>query len=135
LLLLPLLCACHKEGPWVCNQIPSKAPSSKWTCVSADPTYTLSFELLRTSEGTKGYLIAHSTPIPPTSSPLPIRYTIDEKESKTEGYLLQGGQKILLSDILTQTFIGALQQGKTIHIALRGYKSILCGKEFPASLQ
>ena len=140
-LFLTILCAsCHRERQWTQSQIVSTKKtscSSKLIHTAIDPIYGLAFELVKTQEGIKGYLVAHSTPLSKrsVSQYTPIKYIIDKEIFTSEGYVLEGGQKILLNETLIQDLICALHLEKKIEISLTGYKTQLDGKGFPQAFQ
>ncbi len=138
--LVLLLCpSCHKEGRWRHTYLLSatKPFHSSKLIYRTEESRALSFELVHTEEGLKGYLLTHTSLPTGKYSPehTPLTYTIDNVRCSEEGYQMRGGQRILLSPSLTQALVEALLLEKKINITLAGHKTALDGTGFAAAFE
>ncbi len=136
LLFLCLLTACGKQGQWSQENIHSHCDAFTFCKVrarSTDPVRGLDIEFVRFAEGTKAYLIIHSTPIPCTCCPsdkAPLHIQVERDDFVFHAERLEGGQRFLLTEEASALLIHTFLAGKDALITLPGYRSFIQGEGF-----
>ncbi len=84
---------------------------------------SLKAEFVSGSGGLRTYFIVTSCPlVADCDQTVEVRYRINEEEFFTRGYLLAGGQKILLQQEDSRHMIGTLLQNNSIDVAIGDYR-------------
>lgn len=131
LLALCLLTACTKQGQWSQEKIHSHCEAFTFCKVrarSSDPVRGLDVEFVHFADGTKAYLIIHSTPIPCTCCPsdkAPLHIQVDQDDFAFHAERLEGGQRFLLTEEAAAFLIHTFLAGKDALITLPGYRSLI----------
>lgn len=109
-----------------------KFSSSKLYHQTSNQFHGLEFELLRLQDRLIAYLNVFSQTIPAASEPTSAKVTlrIDGKEHQGLARRLEGGQRLLLKEEMTDLIISSLRQGKAVEIILDGYEETITPEEF-----
>lgn len=124
-----LLAACTRSDSWVADQIHSEKKdfcSRKLTFCAQDPVRGIDLELRETNEHLQGYLLVHSLPVAALrNDPKKVRvdYQIQGIKCQAFAYRMKGGQRLLLTDEMTDTVIQALLKNEEVTFFLPGYET------------
>ncbi len=126
-LLLFFLHSCQKkEICWNYSEVLAKYPmydTARLVQPKAQFNNSLKAEFVSGSGGLRTYFIITSCPLlADCDQTVGVRYRINEEEFFTRGYLLAGGQKILLQPEDSRRIIGALLQNNCIDVAIGDYR-------------
>lgn len=79
------------------------------------------------------YLIVHSTPIPYSKDcpkKVMVKIEMDQIPMACQADRLEGGQRFLLPEKMTQMMIKAFCDKKKVTVSLPGYQSLIDGEKF-----
>ena len=133
---LALLCSCSRQNSWSHERIYSNYPQYAYCKIAhytPDLVHGIDLEFVQIKNQIKSYLAIHSTPLSSlASSPKKIKVDIEIDRRNTSYIcdLLQGGQRILLPEHVTQLLIDTLLSKKKITISLPGYHSSIEASNF-----
>ncbi|PIS01417.1 MAG: hypothetical protein COT84_02385 [Chlamydiae bacterium CG10_big_fil_rev_8_21_14_0_10_35_9] len=119
--LLLLITSCATKSNWHLSQIDSQEVqyrSSRFV-YHPDKYCDLELELVCYQNETKAFInLLHEALIQENNKPILLTFTIDGTSYEGATYLLKGGQRLQISEPLTDKLINSLQQGKEISIIL-----------------
>lgn len=138
LAVLLALCACSRSDHWAMDRIETgdkDFDSSKLAYRSPDPLRGIDLEFIRTKEALRLFIAVHSQPVPASvenPKEAKVWLTVGEKREVFSAARHEGGQRLLLPDLLCDAIVSALKAGKTVTLSLQGYTSKIEPKEFSA---
>ena len=131
-----LATSCNKDNRWAFDQIHSEQEESRSTKLShlaSDPVNGIDLEFIQTQGRIKTFLNVHSTPIPPCPHQLKaalVTFIVEGESFESEGYRMEGGQRILLSENDSERLLEALKKKQKVEISLKGYHTTIHGNGF-----
>lgn len=135
-LLLFLLTACQPRSGWQVDQIDAteeRFSSSRLFSKTEDRLHGVDVEIIRNVASLSTYLSVHSRHLVASKedpSLVSIGIKTEDKTQRFTAYLLEGGQKCLLSQEGTEFLVECLNSNREITILLTGYRRSLSPRSF-----
>lgn len=133
-LLFFIFTACSKPCGWIYREVNSDCcqfSSASLAFTNPNPFNGLELSFLRGDFGTVGYVSIFRGQITPFDfGDTKIVVFIENEQFVFHARCLEGGQRLLLSNEATEFVLSALNNSKTVTIALIGYYSVITPAKF-----